>query len=98
MLHPVSKLAQNDVRDIERILADEINPDAFRANQSHHLLDLLFHRRLDVSKEQVRFIEEENEFRLFGVANLGKSLKKLGEQPEEKRRVNFRRLLHELFG
>src|SRR5436190_2087719 len=98
MLDAVSELAQNDVRNVERILADEINPGAFRAYQSHHLLDLLFHRRLHVSKKQVRLIEKENEFGLFGIANLGEALKEFGEQPEEKRRVNFRRLLHELFG
>ncbi len=69
MLDAVPQLAQDNIGNIERILADEINADAFRADQSHHLLDLLRHRRLDVVEEQVRFVEEENELGLFRIAN-----------------------------
>ena len=46
----------------------------------------------------MRFVEEENEFRLFRIANLRQSLKEFGKQPEKKRRVNFRRLLHQFLG
>src|SRR5439155_6916030 len=36
-----------------------------RANQSHHLLDLLFDRWRDVGEKQVRFVKEEDQFRFF---------------------------------
>ena len=83
MLHAIAQLAQNDVRNIERILADEINADAFRTNQSHHLLDFFFDRLFDVGEEQMRFIEKENELRFFRIADFRKLFEKLGEQPEQ---------------
>src|SRR5947208_1166691 len=49
MLHAISKLPKHNIGDIEWILANEINADAFGANQSYHLLDLLLDWRRDVS-------------------------------------------------
>ncbi len=44
MLHAVAELGQHLVRHVERILRDEIDPDALRADQPHHLLDLVEQR------------------------------------------------------
>src|SRR2546421_2226450 len=96
MLHAIPKLPKHNVWDIERILANEINANAFGANQSHHLFDLLFDRRRDVGKEQVRFIEKENELRFLRVANFWKILEQFRKHPEQKCRVNLRRFLHQL--
>ena len=94
MLHAIPHLTKNDFVNIERILANEINADALGANQSHHLLDLLLHRGRDVDKEQMRFVEKENELRFFWIANFRKILEQLREHPKEECRINFRRLLH----
>jgi hypothetical protein len=74
VLHPIAQLAKHDVGNVERILANEINANTFRANQSYHLLDLLFDRGRDVGEQQVRFVEKEDQLRFFGVADLGKIL------------------------
>ena len=74
MLHAIPQLTQHNIRDIERILAHEINADAFGANQSHHLLNLLLDRRCDVREEQMRFVKKENQRRFFRVTNFRKIL------------------------
>ena len=97
VLHPVPELAQHNIRNIERILADEINADAFRSDQPDHLFDFLANACLDVGEEQMRFVEEENQLRFFRIADFRQRLEQLRKHPEQKRRVNFRRLLHQLF-
>ena len=96
VLHAIAELAKNNLWNIERILADEVNADAFRTNQSHHLFNFLFNGWLDVREQQMRFIKKENELWFFRIANFGKIFKQLRQHPEQKRRVNFRRLLHQL--
>src|SRR4029077_4620597 len=88
--------AKNNFRNIERILADEVNADAFGTDQSHHLLNFLFNCWLDVRKQQMRFIKKEDDLRFFRVANFRKIFEQLRQHPEQKRRVNFRRFLHQL--
>ena len=56
----------------------------------------IVHRRFDVGKEEMCFVEEKNQLRFFGIANFRQALEELREQPEQKRGVNFRRLLHQL--
>ena len=53
MLHPVPKLPQHNIGDIERILTNEINANTFGANQSYHLLNLLFDGRRDVGEPEL---------------------------------------------
>jgi hypothetical protein len=60
VLHPIAELPKNNFWNIERILADEVNADAFGTDQSHHLLNFLFNCRLDVREQQMRFIKKEN--------------------------------------
>jgi uncharacterized protein (DUF2336 family) len=50
----------------------------------------------DIGKEQVRFVEEENQLRFLRVAYLREILKQLGKHPQQKRRVNLGRFLHQL--
>src|ERR1700745_993353 len=96
MLHAIAELAKNNFWKIERILTDEVNADAFGTDQPHHLLNFLFNCRLDVCEQQMRFIEKENELWFLWIANFGKVFEQLRQHPEQKRRVNFRRLLHQL--
>ena len=95
MLNTIPELAENVVRDVTRILCDEINADAFRADESHHLLDGLQQRRRNVVEEQMRFVEKENQLRLFHIADLWQSLEQLRQQPQQQRGIHARRL-HEL--
>src|SRR5216117_368178 len=44
----------------------------------------------------MRFVEKENELRFFRIANFRQILEQLREHPQQKRGVNFRRLLHQL--
>ena len=97
VLHAVAELAQHLVGDVERILRDEIDADALASDQPHDLLDLLEQRRRRLAEQQMRLVEEEHELRLVAVADLGKILEELGEQPQQERRVQPR-VLHQLVG
>src|SRR5262249_10218552 len=98
MLNPIAELAKNNFWKIERILTDEVDADAFGTDQSHHLLNFLFNCRFDVCEEQMRFIKKENKLWFLRIANFGKIFEQLRQHPEQKRRINFRRLLHQLVG
>ena len=41
MLHFISELSEHIVRDVPRILCDEIDADTLRAHKLHDLLDLI---------------------------------------------------------
>ena len=97
-MHAIPELAKNNFRNIERILADEVNANAFGTDQSHHLLNSLSNCRLYVCEQQVRFIKKEDQLWFLRIADFGKILEQLRQHPEQKRRVNFRRLLHQLVG
>src|SRR5262249_32900165 len=86
---------KNDLWNVEGILADEVNTDAFGTNQSHHLLNFLFNCWRDVCEKQMCFIKKENQLRFFWIANFGKIFEQLRKHPEQKHRINFRRFLHQ---
>ncbi len=58
-LHP--ELAEDIVRDISRQLGAEKNADPFGADQFDDGLDFIEERLLGVRKNQVRFVDKENE-------------------------------------
>ncbi|EXI73838.1 MAG: hypothetical protein AW10_04237 [Candidatus Accumulibacter appositus] len=97
MLDAVAELAKHAVGDVERILGDEIDADAFRANQPHHLFDLFQQGRRRFAEQQMRLVEEEDQLRFLDVADLGQLFEKLGQQPEQESRVQPRRS-HQLVG
>src|SRR3712207_6371129 len=41
------------------------------------------------------FVEEEDQLRLFRIADFRQRLEQLGKQPEQEGRIDFRRLLHQ---
>ena len=75
----------------------KIHADALGADEPHDLLDLVQQRLRRVGEQQVRLVEEEHELRLVRIADFGQSLVELGQQPEQQRRVELRRL-HQLVG
>ena len=97
VLDAVAELAENVVRDVGGALRHEVHADALRANQPDDLLDLLDERRGRVVEEQMRLVEEEDERRFFGIADLRQVLEQLRQHPQEKRRVQLR-LTHQLVG
>ena len=74
---------EHGVGNVERVLGDEIDADALRADQAHHLLDLLEQRLGRVVEQEMRLVEEEHELRLLGIADLGQLLEQLRQQPEQ---------------
>ena len=97
MLHAVAELSQHGVRDVERVLRDEVHADALGAHQPHHLLDAVEQRLRRVREEEVRLVEEEHEPGLVRVADLGHPLVDLGQKPQQHHRVEHRRL-HQAIG
>ncbi len=87
MLDPVAELRQHGFGNIERVLCDEINPDAFGADQTNHLFDFFDQGLGRAVEEQVRFIEEEHQLRFFRVAHFRQFLKQLRQQPEQEYRI-----------
>ncbi len=51
-----------------------------------------------VAEEQVRLVEEQRQQRLVSIAALGQLLEQLGQQPQQERCVNLRRLVHQTAG
>ena len=84
--------AEHGIRDVNRILSDEINPDALRADQPYHLLDLVHQRLRRIVEQQMRLVEEEHELGFRWVAGLGQFLEQLGQHPQQERRIQPRTL------
>ena len=91
VLDAVAQLAEHGVGNIRRVLSDEIDADAFRSDQAHDLLHFLEKRRGRVRKQKVRFVEEEHEHGLVGIADFGQALEQFREQPQQKCGVQLRR-------
>ncbi len=97
VLHTVAELAEHAGRHVGGILRDEINADTLRADEPHHLLDLVHKRLGRIAEQQVRLIEEKHELGTIEVAHLRKRLKKLRKQPQHERGVKAR-ARHQLVG
>ena len=91
MLHAVAELAEHLVRDVARVLRDEVHADALGADQPGDLLDLEEQRVRDVVEEQVGLVEEEHELRLRQVAGLRQALEQLAQHPQQRRGIDLRR-------
>ena len=97
MLDAVAELAEDFFRDIERVLGHEKHADALRADQPHHLLDLVHQRRRRAVEQQVRLVEEEHQLRFVEVAGFRQLLEQFGQQPEQEGRIQ-RRGVDQLLG
>ena len=97
MLRPVAELAQHHVRHIKGVLGDEIDAHALGADEPHHLLDGRHQILRRAVKQEMRFIEEEDQLRLVGVAHFRERFEEFGEHPQQKGRVELG-AAHELVG
>ena len=59
MLNAIAQLAEHLVGNVQRVLRDEIDAYALRADQSNNLLDPIEQSFGGIVKEQVSFIKEE---------------------------------------
>ena len=91
-LHP--ELTENIVWDVSRQLGAEKNADPFGADQFDHGLDFIEERLFGIGKNQVRFVDKENELWLIHVAHFRESGIELGEQLEHEGGEKFRAILH----
>ena len=71
VLDAIAELAEHGVGHVDRVLRDEIDADALRADQAHDLLDLVEQRLGRIVEQQVRLVEEEDELRLCRIADFG---------------------------
>ena len=97
MLHAVAQLGEHTVGDVGGHLGDKVHAHALGADQAHHQLDALDQHLGRIVEQQVGFVKEKSQLRLFKVAHLGQALVQLGEQPQQKGRIQARRL-HQLVG
>src|SRR5208283_288326 len=93
VLHAIAELAQNSLRDVQRVLRDEKDAHTLRTNQSHHLHHFVFDDLWQIAEQQVRFVKKENQFGLFGIAHFRQVFEQRSQQPQEERRIHFRRLI-----
>ena len=82
---------------VDRVLRDEINADALRADEPHDPLDRLDQRLRRIVEQKMRLVEEEHELRLVEIAHLGQFLEQLRHQPQQEGRVEAR-VVHQLVG
>ena len=97
MLHAVAELAQHSVGNVERVLRDEINADALRTDQPHHLFDLVEQRFRCFVEQQVCLVEKEDELGLVEVTHFGQMLEQLGQHPQQEGRIELGRI-HQAVG
>ena len=90
VLHPVAELGEHHVGQVGGELGDEEHADALRADQA----DRLGHRVEEgvggAVEQQVGLVEEEDQGRLLGVADLGEALEQLGQHPHQEGREERR--------
>ena len=79
MLEKVPKLAKDIVRNISRVLRDEINANTFGTDQAGDLFNFIHKRLWCVIKQQVGFVKEEDQFWFVRVADLWQLLKQFGQ-------------------
>ncbi|MDT4849490.1 hypothetical protein FQZ97_836140 [compost metagenome] len=98
MLDAQAELGQHVIGQVTGRLGDEVDADAFRANQPHHLFQAFLQGFRGVGEQQVRLVEEQRQHRLVGIAALRQLLEQLGQQPQQEGRVDLRRLVHQAAG
>lgn len=93
VLDAISELAEDGVRNVERILSDEIDANTFRTNQADELNHFVLDDLGQIGEEQVSFVKKENQLGLFWIARFRQVLKQIGEHPQQERRVQLGRLI-----
>src|SRR6185312_4894290 len=82
VLDAVAELTRHRVGHVERILRDEVDADALRPDQAHHLLYFLQQRLRRILEQEMRLVEEEDELWPVGVAYFRQFRKQLRHQEQ----------------
>jgi hypothetical protein len=85
-----TQLTEHRLRQIVRILTDKIDAYGLRTNQSHNLLDFVHQATRHAIEQQVRFVKEKHQLRFFQISGFRQFLKQLGQQPQQKGRIELR--------
>src|SRR6185503_107598 len=96
-LHSIAELAKNLVRDVDRILSDEIDSDSLGANEPYDELHFFQEGRRRVGEQEVSLVEEEHELRLVGISGFRQLLEQLGQHPKQETGVEAR-IVHQSVG
>ena len=91
MLNQIAELSKNGLRHVGRILGDETDADALRADEADNMLDRAQKVFRRIVEQKMRFVEKENQLCLVEVANLGQFLEQFGQHPQKENRVKARR-------
>ena len=81
MLHAVTQLTKDVLRNIGGALGDEVDTDTLGAYQSYHLLYLIHQRLGRIVKQHMGLIEEKHQTRQLLVANFGQRAVELAHEP-----------------
>jgi hypothetical protein len=92
MLDTVAELAQHGIGHVGRVLRHEIHAHALRADQAHHLLDLVEQGLGRIVEQQMRLVEEKHQPGLVQVAGLGHLLEQFGQHPQQEGGVQLGRI------
>ena len=83
VLDAVAELGEDGLRQVERVLGDEIDAHALGADQADDLFDFFHQGFGGVTEQQVGLVKEEDQLGLFQVADFGQFLEQFGQQPEQ---------------
>ena len=92
VLHAVAQLRQHAVRNIQRVLRDEIHAHALRAREPHNQLDAFEQYLGRVFKQQMGFVKEKHHFGRGQVADFRQAFIQLRQHPQQKGGVQARRV------
>ena len=83
MLDFVAELSKYAVRNVCRVLCNKVNSNTLGSYKLNHLLNLLNEYAWHIREEEMRLIEEENDYRLLLISHLRKFLKQLCHHPKK---------------
>ncbi len=87
VLDAIAELAGDLVGDVDRVLGNEIDADALRADEPHDLLDLFQQGRGGIVEQQMRLVEEESELGLSTSPHFGQQFEQFAQQPQKEGRI-----------
>ncbi len=76
-MNAIAELTEYCLRDVDRVLRYEEDTNTLGTNETDDLLDSGLKNCGQIVEEQMSFIEEEDQLRLFGIADFGQFLEEL---------------------
>ena len=89
VLHAISDLTEDGLRNVEWILGDEVYANPFGTDEADNLDDFVFDELREIGEQEMGFIEEKDELGFIGIADFGEMFEERGEEPEKESGVNL---------